>query len=319
MKVSILVPVYGVEKYIEECAVSLFEQTYDDIEYIFVDDCSPDHSIQVLEQVLSRYPHRRSQVSIIHHQTNRGLGASRSTGLAAATGDYVMYVDSDDLIATDTVEKLCRRQQETDADIVDCGFRRLLPDGTLGEATLPSKESTDLLLRMILVQNTVSHNIWGRLIRRNLHTQYDIDFPEGVNMAEDYCSISRLIFVARSRTFIGEALYLYRVNESGTFMSWATERHMHSYLKAIHVVGAFLDEHDKTHAYSYSYELGMLNARYHALGVLDEKKIEAICPYRPSHRLFRWCRVLLCHRFTRPLLRMTYLVVKRLYLKKLLS
>ncbi|MBP5277253.1 MAG: glycosyltransferase family 2 protein, partial [Prevotella sp.] len=93
MKVSILVPVYGVEQAIETCTESLFAQTYEQLEYIFVDDCSPDRSIEVLQQVLSRYPHRSKQVNILRHDVNRGLGAARLTALMAATGDFVMHVD----------------------------------------------------------------------------------------------------------------------------------------------------------------------------------------------------------------------------------
>ena len=79
MKVSILVPIYGVEKYIEQCAISLFSQTYEDVEYIFVNDCTPDNSISILEKVLANYPERKSQTKIINHPENRGLGAGRKT------------------------------------------------------------------------------------------------------------------------------------------------------------------------------------------------------------------------------------------------
>ena len=73
MKVSLLIPVYGVEKYIEKCAVSLFEQTYEDIEYIFVDDCTPDNSMNVLSGVIERYPKRKDHTRIIHHDRNLSL------------------------------------------------------------------------------------------------------------------------------------------------------------------------------------------------------------------------------------------------------
>ena len=72
-KVSILVPVYGVEKYIERCARSLFEQTYDNIEYIFVDDCTKDRSIEILQKVLEDYPNRKNQVKILHHEKNTSV------------------------------------------------------------------------------------------------------------------------------------------------------------------------------------------------------------------------------------------------------
>ena len=103
LKISILTPVYGVEKYIEQCARSLFEQSYAPIEYIFVDDCTPDKSIGILQSLLKEYPERAQQVRIIHHDRNRGVGAARQTALMAATGDYLLFADSDDMLPEDAV------------------------------------------------------------------------------------------------------------------------------------------------------------------------------------------------------------------------
>ena len=100
------ISIYGVEKYIEQCARSLFEQSYASIEYIFVDDCTPDKSIGILQSLLKEYPERAQQVRIIHHDRNRGVGAARQTALMAATGDYLLFADSDDMLPEDAVEKL---------------------------------------------------------------------------------------------------------------------------------------------------------------------------------------------------------------------
>ena len=89
MKVSVCIPVYGVEKYIERCARSLFEQTMkDDIEFIFVDDCTPDKSIEILQKVLEEYPERKNQVKIIRHETNKGLTGARNTALKHVNVTY---------------------------------------------------------------------------------------------------------------------------------------------------------------------------------------------------------------------------------------
>ena len=77
--VSICVPVYGVETYIEQCAISLFEQTYQNIEYIFVNDCTPDKSIEILKSVINRYPNKKSSIHILSHEKNKGLGAARNS------------------------------------------------------------------------------------------------------------------------------------------------------------------------------------------------------------------------------------------------
>lgn len=121
-KVSILVPVYGVEKYIERCARSLFEQTYDNIEYIFVDDCTKDRSIEILQKVLEDYPNRKNQVKILHHDKNRGLSAARNTALDASTGDYLMHVDSDDYLRKDAVLLLAEKITTASSQVIIFGY-----------------------------------------------------------------------------------------------------------------------------------------------------------------------------------------------------
>ena len=312
--VSVIVPIYGVERFIGACAESLFGQTYSDLEFVFVDDCSPDASVAVLEDVLARYPERQSQTHIIHNVENRGLGAARSVGLAAATGDFVIHADSDDVLTTDAVEKLVKAQLESGADIVDAAYCRLLPDGGVGETFPPFHGTKETMMRLMLVQNTITHHLVARLIRRSLHTENNVYPIPGINMAEDYCVMPRLLFFA-TRTYIDDVIYLYRVNDTGTFASWLNERHIGSYLSANRVVGEFLLEHDTAHAYTYVYELGMLNPIHRALGITDIDTIYHWCPYRPTLLLFRFCRAFLCHRATRSLLRATYLVLKGLYVR----
>ena len=97
-KVSILVPIYGVERFIERCARSLFEQTYPNIEYVFVNDCTADRSVEILKELVEDYPGRKDAVKIISHEKNRGLAAARNTALENATGVFICHVDSDDWV-----------------------------------------------------------------------------------------------------------------------------------------------------------------------------------------------------------------------------
>ena len=117
-KVSIIVPVYNVEKYIERCAVSLFEQTYFNIEYVFVNDCSTDQSIDLLNQVIGRYSNRADHTRIIDHQVNRGVAAARNSALDRCTGEFVCQIDPDDYIERDAVESLLSQQEQSDSDLV---------------------------------------------------------------------------------------------------------------------------------------------------------------------------------------------------------
>ena len=170
--VSILVPVYGVENYIERCARSLFEQTYQNLEYIFVDDCSPDRSIELLETVISDYPHRKSQIRIIRYNKNKGIAAVRNTAVNEANGLFVCHVDSDDYLEVDSIRLMVENQQINQSDIVTVGACRLYKDHIDYIRQSPSNSKEQFLLTVL--QPNFDHTIWGRLIRLSLYKDYGI-------------------------------------------------------------------------------------------------------------------------------------------------
>ena len=96
-KVSVIIPFFGAEHYIERCACSLLEQTLDDVEYIFIDDRSPDKSVEVLKTVIARYPQKEKNITPLRNETNLGVLRTRLRGIGAATGDYLIHCDADDL------------------------------------------------------------------------------------------------------------------------------------------------------------------------------------------------------------------------------
>lgn len=111
------------------CARSLFESTLEDVEYIFVDDCSPDNSVSLLKQVLSDYPDRKPHVRIISHECNKGVSGARNTGLDCAAGEYIAYCDGDDFVSPQMYERLYAEAKETNADICYCDFNAVHNDG----------------------------------------------------------------------------------------------------------------------------------------------------------------------------------------------
>lgn len=308
MRISVLVPVYGVERFIGECAVSLFEQSYQNLEYVFVDDCSPDGSISVLREVLRRYPQREGQVHIIRHDRNRGLGAARATALSAATGEAVMVVDSDDVVPRDAVMKLWRQMEATGADMVDGAFCRLLPNG-LEVPVFPFRGKKDRMLRLMLLHNTVPHHLWGWLVRRSVYTDNGINSVEGVNMAEDYAVTPRLLFCSTKRASIDDVVYHYRDNADSTFSDHLTTRHILSFLQANRTVYAFLQERQAEGQYRLPVMIGMLQVFHAAMKVgMSVQEVEQACGYRMCAWL-RW----LCSPKRLSLLYNVYLVLKFLY------
>lgn len=216
--VSILVPVYGVEKYIERCAISLFEQTYENLEYVFVDDCSPDKSIQVLEDVLVKYPQRINQVKIIHHSHNRGISAVRNSLVEHASGDFVFFVDSDDWVEINSVELLVKRQQEANADIVTARAYFHLPDRTVEYPDGGWQADKETALKELLRQE-LSHSLWRRLIRTSLFSKNNIRLREGVNMDEDFRMIILLFYYANKVDGLDAFLYHYNRENGDSYMT----------------------------------------------------------------------------------------------------
>lgn len=207
IKVSICVPVYGVEKYIEKCAISLFEQTYSNIEYIFVNDNTPDKSIEILESVIERYPDRKPYIRIIAHEKNRGLAAARNTAVDAVKTDFLIHIDSDDWVDKNLVKELVLMQEKNNADIVTADAIAYYPNQKKIFKVLRTTNAKELTLNTIW--GTQRTQIWGRLIRKKIYTDNNIRVVEGCNMAEDYQVISRLIYYAKKVAWTDKAYYHY--------------------------------------------------------------------------------------------------------------
>lgn len=214
-KVSVLVPVYGVEQYIERCARSLLGQTYPDIEYLFVNDCTSDRSVEVLKQLMDDYPDRKSAVKIINHEKNRGLAASRNTALDNATGEFVCHVDSDDWMELDAIESLVKMQMETASDIVS-GNMYIHTISGIEEYHEPHYDDKEQLVLRQMPTN-VDHQIFRRIIRRSLYEDGHVRCIEGCNMAEDRYQMIQLCWLADSVSTIDGFVYHYDMNRQGSY------------------------------------------------------------------------------------------------------
>ena len=206
-KVSVVVPVYGVEPYIGRCLESLFGQTLDDIEYLFVDDATPDESVSKIYEALERYPHRKPRTKVLRHEVNRGLAAARTTGLRAATGTYVISCDPDDYVERDIYEKLYTRAVETDADIVACHF--WVEDGQKNRMAYTYSDTPQQCLKEMCKIGCTYLTVWDKLVRRALIVRHGIYPYEGSDYGEDLNCVVRYFYYARTIQVVGEPLYHY--------------------------------------------------------------------------------------------------------------
>jgi len=199
--VSVIIPVYGVEKYIERCARSLFEQTLEDLEYIFVDDCSFDDSITVLKKVIEDYPLRKSQIKILTMPFNSGIAAARRKGIENSTGDYLIHCDSDDWVECDMYERLLNKAKEDSSDIVVCDYFEEIGEQIIYRQVLHGED----LCASVLLSNA---SLWNRLIHRNCVFSEDIVYPIE-NIAEDCALFFQYATKASKYSYINKAYYHY--------------------------------------------------------------------------------------------------------------
>lgn len=204
--ISIVVPVYNVEKYIEKCIVSIINQTYTNIEIIIVNDGTKDNSLEVIK----KYINNDKRIRVIN-QENAGLSEARNTGIKNALGQYILFVDSDDFIDKKMVEKMYKKLQEDNSQIVMCNICRwdYLKDEELGfrENYYGEKEifNNDEAVRALLL-NKINGYAWNKLYDINLFK--NIRYIKGI-LFEDMFTTFDLILKTNQVSVVKDKLYYY--------------------------------------------------------------------------------------------------------------
>lgn len=206
-KVSVIIPVYGVESYIERCARSLFEQTLDDIEYLFIDDCTPDKSVDILNKVLQEYPNRKNQVTIHRMDCNSGQALVRKWGMLNATGDYVIHCDSDDWVDIDMYRVLYEKAIEHNADVAICDFARTDGNKCNVECGCHSEVPAVFIENCLFQKDKWS--LCNKLFKKDCFQ--NIAFPRGA-LGEDMMMCLQMLYNVKRIGYVKKTLYYYYYN-----------------------------------------------------------------------------------------------------------
>lgn len=211
--VSVIIPIFNVSQFIERCVRTLFEQTLQDVEYIFVNDCTPDDSMEKLAKMMELYPARKEQVVIVNHKTNQGLACSRIDGIKIASGKYIAHCDSDDWVDIDLYEKLYNKAEETGADITICDF---LCEYTSGRRAEKIVTNFNCMPRQALEN---MHNesfycmVWRALFRRAFVIEHNLLPIPHVDMWEDVCVTIPAFYYANKIAKVDDSLCHYFIND----------------------------------------------------------------------------------------------------------
>lgn len=207
-KISVIVPIYNVERYIKRCAKSLFEQTLDDIEYVFIDDCSPDRSVDILQEVIKLFPNRRDNVRVERMPVNSRQAAVRKYGMQLATGDYIIHCDSDDWVDRDLYEKMYLEAINSDADVVFCPHVDEYNNCSI-ISQLPSLPKSGKELVANWYCTNIGMHTWNKLVKRIVLIDNNI-FPfDGINVWEDNGLMLRAFYYISRISYISESAYHY--------------------------------------------------------------------------------------------------------------
>lgn len=215
--ISVIVPVYRVEEYLERCVKSILSQTYENLEVILVDDGSPDQCPAICDACAEK----DARVKVIH-QENKGLSGARNAGIDAASGEYLAFVDSDDYVSPHFIEELYQLLQDTGCAIGQCRFSYVKGDGLVeeGDSAFCIYRGESLMEQLYGPEEKATCFVvaWNKLYRAELFKETGIRYPEG-RIHEDEATTYRLFHEAKKLAFLDRALYGYYTENGGSITS----------------------------------------------------------------------------------------------------
>ena len=283
-KISVIIPIYNVEKYLKECLDSVVNQTFKDIEIICVDDCGTDNSIQIAEE----YAKKDERIKIIHHETNKGLAISRNTGMDNASGEYIFFLDSDDYILPNILEKLYENICTTQADIVLSRPIAFADDNNNKNIIRRTEEMNDWIEKYktgyyqicidnyISLTNKILVTAWGKLYKKDFLEKNHLRFIEKKVIHEDegfwlkVCSCFPIVI------YIEDIGIMYRIRNDSIMDLRKNEQSNHDFLCNVKDAAEYFCKYRKKYAKEFIKQIK--NNEYYCY--FFEKKLSFLYRYR---------------------------------------
>ena len=240
--ISVIVPVYNISQYISDCLDSLSAQTFRDFEAIFVDDCGKDDSIEIIRKRI--YSPGFPNSCIIRHENNRGLSAARNTGLEAAKGEFVYFLDGDDCITPDCLEKLHAKIVETDSDIVIGGVKIIDENGDGSEICL-KEGCVDIPVKGYALGDWYVM-AWNKLCKRSFLLKNNLLFHEGL-IHEDVLWSFTVACCSPIIYLIKDSTYIYKCRQNSIMTSLSIKRDANIYIQVFDLIHKYIIDNGLTH------------------------------------------------------------------------
>ncbi|WP_455972765.1 glycosyltransferase family 2 protein [Bacteroides congonensis] len=285
-KVSVIIPVYNTEQYIERCARSLFNQKFENIEYIFVNDCTKDSSINRLKAVLEEYPERAEHTKICVHEMNRGLPAARNTGLSVAAGEYVIHCDSDDWMEDTMIPAMYNCIASADADIVWSDYYASYVGHD--EKVVQQFDENPLPCMKALLTEQMHGAVWNKMVKRSLYVENNVRFPEGVSMWEDLRTTFRLFSYAQKVVYCPRVFYHYTLYNQGSLSNNLPAAKLDELLTNCDGIITFIKERCLDKVLAVEAEILKLAAKQILLFTLDKSNFKRWREIYPEANKYIW-------------------------------
>ncbi len=295
-KVSVIVPAYKVEKYIGYCLDSILSQSYKNIEVIIVDDGSPDDSGKIAEE----YARKDERVRVLHKE-NGGLSAARNDGMDLATGDYLMFIDSDDFLLSGAISTMTNKIAESGADYVIANYINSNDDGVLWEKPVFNVEKykefelsiKDYEDSFFIMNSSVCNKIYDFNFVKRIGVRFEVGLPAEDAIFNTYCFIK-----SEKVCYIPDVVYCYRQRNAGTSISMnCNDKYFDGINKAYKIIYDNFRENDEIGFYRFFYAKSMTYIFYKFIDsklLTDEERIEILSNMRWFYRLSRELNVPAC-------------------------
>lgn len=248
--VSVIIPVYNVARYIEKCAESIFSQTLHNLEIIFVDDCSPDNSVEIIENVLTKYPQRKATTSIIRLPSNSGVATARKEGILRSSGEYIIHCDGDDWVDPDLYSTLYRKAKELNADVAICDEVMEFHGYQIPKKHVVLPKQGRVLLKNWYRQ-CIGLYFHNKLVKRGLYVDNNILPWSGLNMWDDNALLARLLYYANTIVQLeGGPVYHYNRTNINAMTAEYSERQVNQMIEVADRLAAFFESHSDRHDYA---------------------------------------------------------------------
>lgn len=230
--ISIIIPLYNVEQYVSSSLKSAFNQTFKDVEYVLVDDCSTDRTMEIVENIINKCAYC-DRIKIVHHQKNSGLSAARNTGMKHAQGEYVFFMDSDDEIVSDCIEKHYEAIQKSDADFTIANIRL---EGTNSIHIKPMPDEVEgIPLKVSYLKRMWSISACNKLYRKSFLEENGLNFQEGL-LHEDILWSYKVVFHAKRATLVKDATYIYKIHQGSITTSKNSKHKIDSLIYILNIL-----------------------------------------------------------------------------------